>query len=815
MGFYWWWNALLPLALVGGQEAGPPTWADGSVLTITPMGLGNLLLSWPVAENNVYELIGYKVLYSDSATDTVLSVPRLIFDGTNYVAIRQFLVTGLTPGNGYSFYIQAMNIDPSGTAVYTSASLFRSYTLASAIGLDPTTLDSTWINVTAGETFVLPIYGRQPSTGNLQDVGPICLVTQQASCVPGRTFVAFIQPVCELVQLGSLCRTVTEGSSVGFNAATLPFTSEYVGPTSVAFDENNVGQYKVELTGERAGIFSLGLHAVTPNQLLALYWNNPSFSGDPFDTKTDAMIDFHWSSGAITAWASEYVSVRWLGYIKPESSGDFDFTCIANTYCDVWIDDEHFIDSQSSACIDGCYGLRTLSLRRSHFYKLRVDYVTTTGDSYVSLQWKGTLNGLYPSFTPIPSNVFQRSAYVAQSPLKITVAPGRISGSKSYIYGSEEALFSPLVGKRYTLFIQANDEYGNACSLFNVNDVVKINATGVNEFSLIASPYNSSVKDCVYAVQLTYTVPGNVRLSGSVNGEPFSNSPVEVEVSPGTIDPLFTSTDLLILRPSELLVHTPFDVSIVPTDSFGNRITGPMQAGDVRWKLERDPLAFFSSNDGCGSRNPTSWTVYCWNGEFTFVDDSLLVAQSFPPFLSGKDFISLSNGTIQLVNLSSSSVGPHLLSVFIGDTMVSQNAFSFTQSLGISAANASMSLVQWANFPDTVTQYETDISALVLIRDQAGNILPNISDADVRISVGTRVVSCTYIPAKYYKCDSYADSTGLVQVNVTVNGALASVTTGTAPSVDACTNLPFCGSKACPCSQYRSSAVRTVQVISA
>ena len=37
------------------------------------------------------------------------------------------------------------------------------------------------------------ITGKQPSTGFDQTIGPICSMAVIASCLPGRTFVAFIQ----------------------------------------------------------------------------------------------------------------------------------------------------------------------------------------------------------------------------------------------------------------------------------------------------------------------------------------------------------------------------------------------------------------------------------------------------------------------------------------------------------------------------------------------------------------------------------------------------------------------------------------------
>ena len=818
----WTWRlSFLLWATVCGQDPGPPTWPDGSVLTITAMGLGSVLLTWPVAENNVYELIGYKVYMTDSAVETAATSMLAIFDGVGNVAIRQFLVTGLVPGNGYSFYIEALNTDPTYTVVLSSSFLFRSYTLATPIGLDPTTLGGSSISLTAGSVYSLAIAGKQPNTGNLQDIGPICLVTERASCVPGRTFVAFIEPVCEMTNLNAQCKPVNEASA-RFNSSALPYTQHFYGPLSVAYDENNVGQYTVELNPQLAGSLSLGLQAVTPNQLLGLYWSNPSFLGEPADTRADSMIDFHWGEGSIVAWVSEYVSVRWLGFIKPESSGTYYLSCLANTYCDVWINDQHVIASSESqiACTNGCNATSPLELHRSHYYKLRVDYVTNLGDSFVSLRWKDT-SGLFPAYTAIPSQSLQRGAYVAQAPVRITVNPGKMRGSKSLVYGTEEAMFSPQAGKRYTLFVQLKDEFGNACTSYNSADELFVPVSGNNSFSLRATPYNESMLDCVYAVQLTYKSVGSTVLTVSLNGEPVSNSPILQTVSPGVVSPLASTLADVTYSVSQFAVNSTFNVSITLRDVFGNANPELPANTAVRYRLSRDGPAV-----GCGNRSEVTWKVYCWTNEFTYMDDSLVIAQTYRPFTASRDNVSIaSNGTLTISGLRSYYTGRHSLAVYIGDTLVTGGLIpiDFIASAD-QAVNASMSLVQFVSPSmdmSQVTLVDTDVSARVLLRDSAGNALTDRSNVDVRLAMNYTGVNmykefnCEYVSNKYYQCIGFADQASAVNVSVLVNGTVASMASGTAPPTEACARLPFCGTSACPCAQRLIPATRSLDVLSA
>lgn len=817
----WTWRlSFLLWATVCGQDPGPPTWPDGSILTITAMGLGSVLLTWPVAENNVYELIGYKVYMTDSAVETASTSMAAIFDGVGNVAIRQFLVTGLVPGNGYSFFIEALNTDPTYTVVLSSSYLFRSYTLATPIGLDPTTLGGNAISLTAGTVYSLAIAGKQPNTGNLQDIGPICLVTERASCVPGRTFVAFIEPVCYMTNLNSQCKPVNEGSAL-FNSFTLPYTKDYYGPLSVAYDENNVGQYTVELNPERAGSLSLGLQAVTPNQLLGLYWNNPSFLGDPADTRADSMIDFYWGEGSIVAWVSEFVSVRWLGFIKPESSGLYSLGCWANTYCDVWINDEHIIPSSETqtACTGGCNATSPLQLHRSHYYKLRVDYVTTLGESYVSLRWKDR-SGLFASFTAIPSQSFQRGAYLAQAPVSITVNPGKMRGIKSTVYGTEEAMLDPQSGKIYTLFVQLKDEFGNPCTSYNTEDELFVAASGNNSFVLRAKPYNVTVPDCVHAVQLSYKKVGSTVLKVSLNGEPVSNSPLVQYVSPGVVSPLASTLDDVSYSVSHFFVNSTFNVSIVLRDVFGNANPEIPSTTSIRYRLSRNGPAV-----GCGNRSEVTWTVYCWTNEFTYMDDSLVIAQSYRSFTDSTSNVAIAaNGTLTISGLRSYYTGPHSLTVYIGDTLVTGGVIilDFMVSLD-QAVNASMSLVQFMSPSmdiSQVTVIDTDVSARVLLRDSAGNALTDRPNVDVRLAMNYTATNvykeflCEYVDNKYYQCIGYADQESAVHVSVIVNGTVASMASGTIPPTESCAKLPFCGTTACPCNQRLIPATRSLDVLS-
>ena len=806
--------------MVSGS-AGPPTWRDGSLLSISSLGLGCLYLQWPYAQNNVYRLIGYKVLWAPVNGQTAVA-PVVLFDGTGYPQLREYVACNLTPGDAYQFFIEALNEDPATLQVFSSTRLYRTFTLSSAVGPDPTVLSQSSFSAVAGVLSQLPIQGIQPSTGLHQTIGPVCLVTQEASCIPGRTFVAFLQPLCELTALSNDCSTLRE-SSTGWSSELLAASDSYVSSPSVAFDPLNNGNYIARFLGTKSGEFSLSIQAVTPGQILGLYWDNAFFEGDPVDTQLNSNIDFAWGLNPPVQWMVDFISVRWLGYLNPISDGQYTVVCVANSHCNVWINAEKIISS-STSCENGCVASHSLSLKRSTYYRIRVDYVTGISQNlFVHLNWKDEA-GVYPEQTAVPSEVFQQGSYITGSPFRVTVSPGPIAGRASFVYGGEEALFNPFVGKRYTLFVQATDAYGNACLSFNARDLLVAQIFSASSSSMIQSvqavPYDPASHDCVYAFGFAHSQPGLYLLSVLVNGEAVSNSPISQSVSLGPV------ASLIIQPLMDASVNVLFSVQLIPIDAFGNVIPFQQLVSSgtpisVRYRLYKDP-ALVSSLSQCGSRSSITWLIYCWGEEFVYTDDSLL--NQVPTFSEGLSIIDLSTGTLQIPDLRASIAGDHLLDIYLGDSPVQGSPLSLRVGTGSDVTNPvdpSMCLVLFTQPSSSaeVVAFDTSVNALVLLRDEFGNAITDRDNAIVVMSF-TKTVNrdagsfpCTYVPGKYYSCSGYSALSGIVSVMVSVNQGVASMTTGTPPSDEVCIAAALCGTLRCPCMQQRVPASLTLHVV--
>ena len=808
--------AAVSLLLRGGQgqEAGPPTWPDGSILNVTQMGIGRVLLAWPRADNNVFDLIGYLV-YLVPLTLPPLPL-QLAFNGTGLPGIREFLISDLVPGTTYSFYIAALNINFDKTVKYESSYLFRPYTPSVPEGLDPTVLSASSFEFTAGEGLTLSITGKQPSTGFDQTIGPICSMAVIASCLPGRTFVAFIQNPCALADYDSRCRDVYEGET---NWTGTPILAG-PGPTFAGADPLNNGKYILDVNGNKAGTLALSVQAITSGQILGLYWDNERFYGLPVDVHTDPAVNFEWGTGPIIQWVPELVSVRWTGYLKPETSGTYIIACLASTYCDVWIDDVLVIDSISpqTSCEDTCVADAPLMLQRAHFHKLRVDYVTLTGTSFAKLLWTDTPDEA--NLVPIPSAIYQRGALIKNSPFPLTVKPARIAGSGSYVYGSDGALTNPMVGKRYTLFVQAGDRWGNACTDYDDTDTVSVTVQSLDAvptvYQLEAAPYDLSVSDCVYAFQFAHSTPGNVSLSVMVNSESASNSPIFQSVSPGLAS-LPVSGESAGVVPPTPNVTEPFSVAVPLFDAYGYPANMPLLPHFlVTYRLYPDATAPYTA---CSQQSPFTWLVSCWDGSFTFIDDSQLVRQDFPSTFTDtiNDFVNYTSGTLFVPALQTPYAGPHSVEVRVGDEVI--GPVSLNISAAYSPVNASMCLVQFRQPPTSAVAVvnETLVTARVLLRDLVGNVLTDratsvLVELVFAVGNGEQRLACAHVEGKYVECAGYPMMAGTNTISVEVDGQQASMTVGTAPSSPACVNAPVCGTPRCPCLQQRIPASTTLEV---
>lgn len=150
--------------------------------------------------------------------------------------------------------------------------------------------------------------------------------------------------------------------------------------------------------------------------LTGQYYENVWFFYTPVKTTVDPQINMDWGTGLITATASNYVSVRWMGKIKPLFSEIFTFFATTDDGARMWVDNVPLFDRWDSFCNDTT---GTISLRANVFYSIKMEYKQIVGTAYSKLSWTS-------QSTPkevIPSGQLFFETNVMFSPFTIMVSP--------------------------------------------------------------------------------------------------------------------------------------------------------------------------------------------------------------------------------------------------------------------------------------------------------------------------------------------------------------------------------------------------------
>jgi len=126
--------------------------------------------------------------------------------------------------------------------------------------------------------------------------------------------------------------------------------------------------------------------------LKAEFFANENLSGAPALTRTDAAIDFNWSTNSPAPEIPRtHFSARWSGTIEdPASVGDVKLATVEDDGARVWIDGELVIDAWGPHAATTSEATTVLTAGRPH--QLRIEYLQMEFDALLKLQWQ-SVNG--------------------------------------------------------------------------------------------------------------------------------------------------------------------------------------------------------------------------------------------------------------------------------------------------------------------------------------------------------------------------------------------------------------------------------------
>ncbi len=108
----------------------------------------------------------------------------------------------------------------------------------------------------------------------------------------------------------------------------------------------------------QSGAYEINVMLLQKGGLTAYYFENIWFFYTPVLTVVDPQINHNWGNGLITPTASEYVSIRWKGRLKPQYSETFTFYVTSDDGAKLWVDNVNETNTFSTS--PHCLGVTEL-----------------------------------------------------------------------------------------------------------------------------------------------------------------------------------------------------------------------------------------------------------------------------------------------------------------------------------------------------------------------------------------------------------------------------------------------------------------------
>ncbi|MCU0644218.1 MAG: PA14 domain-containing protein, partial [bacterium] len=116
-------------------------------------------------------------------------------------------------------------------------------------------------------------------------------------------------------------------------------------------------------------------------------------------------IDFNWSGAPPAKCPIQNYSVRWMGELLADESGDYEIGVLTDDGARLWLDDELIIDAWQLQATT--YYSKTMHLVSTAKYKIKLEYYQGGGDAVIKLVWNK------------PSRQIQEKSEIADKSVKV------------------------------------------------------------------------------------------------------------------------------------------------------------------------------------------------------------------------------------------------------------------------------------------------------------------------------------------------------------------------------------------------------------
>ncbi|MBX2822611.1 MAG: ThuA domain-containing protein [Rhodothermaceae bacterium] len=213
--------------------------------------------------------------------------------------------------------------------------------------------------------------------------------------------------------------------------------------------------------------------------LYAQYFPNTTFSGTP-QTRVDPRINFNWGSfSPVPTNNADEFSVRWRGFIEPETTDSYTFIATSGSDMNVWIDNQLILQQRNTATnLEATSSAITLEAEQS--YAIQVDYIHNGGPAQADLFWNSTSSGrtIVPMDVLAPDSTLsvQNAMEIPDEPTISSMYPNPVQDRATLIFslplpGQGRVEVYDLLGRKRKTLINGNLSAGINRVEFDVTDL--------------------------------------------------------------------------------------------------------------------------------------------------------------------------------------------------------------------------------------------------------------------------------------------------------------------------------------------------------
>ncbi|CAM9298355.1 unnamed protein product, partial [Choristocarpus tenellus] len=227
-------------------------------------------------------------------------------------------------------------------------------------------------------------------------------------------------------------------------------------------DEGN-GNYTIRRKVNAAGEFLLHVELCVAGGLMGSYFSNVFWLERDFwrVDRQDSTVNFTWSDGPVAGTATDYVGVRWAGYIRPDFTEAFLLS--VETLGDgdtarLWMDGILLVDVDSSTSPGSGNGYAEVNMTTGWMHEVVLEYREYTEEAAVALVWSS------PSvqMETIPAENLYWVREISGSPFSLSIRSAPTDGELSEAFGS--GLVTAVAALPTSFIITPRDSFGNSRS---------------------------------------------------------------------------------------------------------------------------------------------------------------------------------------------------------------------------------------------------------------------------------------------------------------------------------------------------------------